>query len=116
MSLSALERSVRAKHPRCVRINLRLWYALKAANLIAQREVSPAIPPFAGVLLPHFGDVLLVLDPDLEGRAFQVEETVEVLALTTPSPVNAVPQQSPAHDAKVAQPESAIDRRWMGRY
>lgn len=112
MSLSALERSLRATHPRCVRVNLRLWYALKSANLIAQREVSPADASLAGVLFPHFGDVLLVLDPDLEGRAFQVEQPA-----AAPEPATRpVPRRAAGCASKEARAESPTDRRWLGRY
>jgi hypothetical protein len=36
-----------------VRVNLRLWFALKSANLIAQREVPLADPLLTGLHLPH---------------------------------------------------------------
>lgn len=116
MSLSALERSVRATHPRCVRVNLRLWYALKAANLIEQREVSPSASALAGVLFPHFGEVLLVLDPDLDGHAFEIEQPVNE---PTPAQVQkrlASPLSTASSVPKDANTGSAYDRRWMGRY
>ncbi|MDO9029742.1 MAG: hypothetical protein Q7V09_04865 [Hydrogenophaga sp.] len=116
MSLSALERSLRARHPRCIRVNLRLWYALKSANLIDQREVSPGTPALAGVLLPHFKEVLVVLDPDLEDRAFQVEDTAEPPGRPAPGPIHAAPREALSLAPDSAKPESAFDRRWMGRY
>ncbi|KRC11966.1 hypothetical protein ASE11_00305 [Hydrogenophaga sp. Root209] len=116
MSLSALERSLRAKHPRCIRVNLRLWYALKSANLIEQREISPDAPALAGVLLPHFKEVLVVLDPDLEDRAFRVEDAAEPSGRSAPGPVHAAPREAKAQAPDSAKPELASDRRWMGRY
>ncbi|MBU4518433.1 MAG: hypothetical protein KJ677_03395 [Gammaproteobacteria bacterium] len=114
MSLSALERSLRATHPRCVRVNLRLWYALKSANLIAQREVSPAASSLAGVLFPHFGEVLLVLDPELEGRSFMVGQAAQETVPVAVQPGNTAPKA--AAPPQEALPESPFDRRWMGRY
>ena len=40
MSLSQLELALKSQptRPRCVRVNLRRWYVLKSAHLIAQRE------------------------------------------------------------------------------
>lgn len=116
MSLSALERSLRARHPRCVRVNLRLWYALKSANLIDQREVSPDAPALAGVLLPHFNEVLVVLDPDLEDRAFRIEGAAEPSGLPATGTVHAASPKAPALAPESAKPESAFDRRWLGRY
>jgi hypothetical protein len=116
MSLTALERSVRATHPRCVRVNLRLWYALKAANLIEQREVAPSATALAGVLFPHFGEALLVLDPDLDGHAFEIEQPAKGPA---PAPVQrriAAPPPAASSAPKDAHTGSAFDRRWMGRY
>ena len=68
MSLAYLEHALRSRPalPRCVRVNLRLWFALKSANLIAQREVPLSDALLTGLRLPHLGEVLLVLDPDLE--------------------------------------------------
>jgi hypothetical protein len=97
-------------------VNLRLWYALKSANLIDQREVSPDVPALAGVLLPHFKDVLVVLDPDLENRAFQVEVTEEPARGPAPRPVHTAPQEAQALASDRSKRDSAFDRRWMGRY
>lgn len=116
MSLSALERSVRATHTRCVRVNLRLWYALKAANLIEQREVAPSATALAGVLFPHFGEVLLVLDPDLDGHAFEIEQPAKVPASAPVQKRIAAPPPAASPAPKDGDTGSAFDRRWMGRY
>lgn len=116
MSLTHLEHALRSQpaRPRCVRVNLRLWFALKSANLIAQREVPLTDPLLTGLRLPHLGDVLLVLDPDLEQVGFVIEEGRPAPAHQAPQalpPTQAARPQSPG-----ARTESAFDRRWMGRY
>lgn len=112
MSLYALERTLRTANPHCVRVNLRLWYALKSANLIAQREVSPRVETLAGMLFPHIGDVLLVLDPDLADRAFEVAQPAKELGSGA---VHAGTVRSSALKPLAAS-DSPLDRRWMGRY
>ena len=88
MSLSQLEQSLRAERirPRCVRVNLRLWYALKSANLIASREMPLTDPGLSGLRLPHLGDVLVVLDPDLEQAAFDIERGTTRAVTKPPKP------------------------------
>ena len=75
MSLSQLEQSLKSQRtrPRCVRVNVRLWYALKSAHLITQREAPMSDPGMSGLRLALWGDVLLVLDPDLQPAAFAIE-------------------------------------------
>lgn len=116
MSLSALERSVRASHPRCVRVNLRLWYALKAANLIELREVSHSATALAGLLFPHFGEVLLVLDPDLDGHAFEIEQPGKEPAPAQVQKRVAAPPPVASSAPKDANTGSAFEHRWLGRY
>lgn len=113
MSLSQLEQSLRAERirPRCVRVNLRLWYALKSANLIASREMPLTDPGLSGLRLPHLGDVLVVLDPDLEQAAFDIERGT-TRAVTKPPE----PQPAPHPQTPVRITESPLDRRWLGRY
>lgn len=118
MSLTHLDHALRSQpaRPRCVRVNLRLWFALKSANLIAQREVPLTDPLLTGLHLPHLGDVLLVLDPDLGQAGFVIEEG-------RPAPVPQAPQAlqpvlAPRQQSPGARTESAFafDQRWMGRY
>lgn len=116
MSLYALERTLRTAHPACVRVNLRLWYELRSANLIAQREVSPRVEALSGVLFPHIGGVLLVLDPDLDGRAFEVAQPAKELgSKAVPPRIQGAGSQG-SNAASVDTTDSPLDRRWMGRY
>lgn len=115
MSIALLEQSLRAQRarPRCVRVNLRLWYALKTANLIAYRELPVAESGVRGPCLPHLGDVPLVLEPDLPAVAFAIDEAAAVVA-TIPSAQE--PKPAPPPRSVVRRNESAFDRRWLGRY
>ena len=116
MSLAYLEHALRSRpaRPRCVRVNLRLWFALKSANLIAQREVPLNDALLTGLRLPHLGEVLLVLDPDLGPAGFVIEEGRPAPAPQAPQALQ--PTRAPLPPSPGARAESAFDRRWMGRY
>lgn len=116
MSLALLEQSLKSQRarPRCVRVNLRLWYALKSAHLITQREAPMSDPGMTGLRLPYWGDVLLVLDPDLQPAAFAIEEGGPGLP-TCDAPVSEM-QAAPRPPLPVKRPDSAFEGRWMGRY
>jgi hypothetical protein len=116
MSLSQLEQSLKSQRARlrCVRVNLRLWCALKSANLIAQREASMRDPGMTGLRLPYLGDVLLVLDPDLQPAAFAIEEGEPVqVPRATQAPGT---QPAPRPPLPVKRPDSPFAGCWMGRY
>lgn len=116
MSLAYLEHTLRSRpaRPRCVRVNLRLWFALKSANLIAQREVPLNDALLTGLRLPHLGEVLLVLDPDLGPAGFVIEEGRPAPAPQAPQALQ--PTRASLSPSPGARAESAFDRRWMGRY
>ncbi|QCB47919.1 hypothetical protein [Hydrogenophaga sp. PAMC20947] len=116
MSLSQLEQSLKSQRarPRCVRVNLRLWYALTSANLVAQREAPMSDPELTGLRLPYLGDVLLVLDPDLQSAAFAIEEGVPVQV--PPASQLVETQPAPRTPLPVKRPDSVFEGRWMGRY
>lgn len=96
---SALARS--ARKPPCAKVNLPLWYALKRAQLLHEREI---LVDQANLKLPCVGDTVVLLDPDLTGADFVLLEKVDA---ATPSkeaaPARPDPQYSPS-------------QRWMGRY
>lgn len=120
MSLSQLEQSLRAQRsrPRCVRVNLRLWYALQSANLIAQREVPLSDPEMSGLRLPYLGDVLVVLDPDLQSEAFTIEagKPVPMPAPVPTAPQAREPQPAPRPSSPARRPDAVFEGRWMGRH
>ncbi|WP_234264045.1 hypothetical protein [Hydrogenophaga sp. NFH-34] len=118
MSLFQLEQSLRSQRsrPRCVRVNLRLWYALKSANLITQREVPLSDPQVNGLRLPYLGDVMVVLDPDLQSEAFAIEEGAPALAPVPVTPQAREPQPAPSPLSPAKRPDSFFEGRWMGRY
>ncbi|AOW13869.1 hypothetical protein [Hydrogenophaga crassostreae] len=70
-------------------------------------------PGMNGLRLPYFGDVLLVLDPDLQSAAFAIEEGVPFQA--PPATQVLETQPAPRSTSPVKPPDSLFKGRWMGR-
>lgn len=84
---------------------------VKNANLIAYRELPLARPGGKGPCLPHLGEVLLVLEPDLQPSAFAIDEAKGVTGA-----VAGREPETPGSSALSKRGESPIDRLWLGRY
>lgn len=97
-----------------MRINLRLWYALKAANLMALREAPMSDPQMTMLLLAYWGQGLLVLDLNLSWGAFAIEEGVPVQG--PPAPPALKTQTTTRSPLPIERPGSIFEGRWMVRH